>query len=102
MQEKRRHPRVETSIPVTCEIAGQEPLAGVVVDVSMGGLFIHTDRIPPMGTELTIVGDFPGGPGLRLPSVVRWSKPGGMGVQFGLLGAKVTHVIIGILQRART
>lgn len=68
----------------------------------MGGLFIETDRIPAMGTELTIVGDFPGAPGLRLPSVVRWSKRGGIGVQFGLLGVHATHVLIGILQRART
>jgi type IV pilus assembly protein PilZ len=37
---------------------------------------------------------------LRLPSlrgeanieaVVRWSKPGGMGVQFGRMGARETH-----------
>lgn len=102
VHEKRRHPRVTTSIPVTCEVAGQQPLSGTVVDLSMGGLFIEADRIPPMGTELTIAGDFPGAPGLRLPSVVRWSKPGGFGVQFGLLGVHVTHLLIGILQRART
>jgi hypothetical protein len=33
--------------------------------------------------------------------VVRWSKPGGFGVQFGLLGAQVTHVIVSMIQRAR-
>jgi hypothetical protein len=30
---------------------------------------------------------------LRLPAVVRWVKPGGFGVQFGLLGAFETHVL---------
>ena len=29
----------------------------------------------------------------RLPGVVRWLKPGGFGVQFGLLGARDTHAI---------
>ncbi len=30
---------------------------------------------------------------LKLPGVVRWVRDGGMGVQFGLLGALETHVI---------
>lgn len=78
-----------------------ETFEGTVVDVSMGGLFIESTMLPPMGTELTVTGDFPGAPALELPTVVRWSKSGGFGVQFGLLGAQVTHVIVAMIQRAR-
>jgi hypothetical protein len=28
-----------------------------------------------------------------LPGVVRWNRDGGMGVQFGLIGARETHAI---------
>ncbi len=59
----------------------------------MGGLFIQAEPAPPFGTELTIVGDFPGAPRLRLPGVVRWARAGGFGVQFGLLGVAETRAI---------
>ena len=29
----------------------------------------------------------------QIPGVVRWTRPDGMGVQFGLLGARETHAI---------
>lgn len=90
------------NIPVVCERDGEEGLSAVVVDLGMGGLFLESSVIPPMGTAITIVGDFPRAPGLRLPSVVRWSKPGGFGVQFGLLGARETHVLSGILHQGRS
>lgn len=101
MHEKRRHPRATASIAVRCETRNGEGFDGTVVDVSMGGLFIESTMIPAIATELTVTGDFPGAPGLRLPTTVRWAKPGGFGVQFGLLGAQVTHVLIAMIQRAR-
>ena len=102
MQEKRRHPRVSIDVNVRCEISGRPPVDGKVVDVSVGGIYIEAPAAPAFGTQVTIVGDFPGGPGLKLPAVVRWTKPGGFGAQFGLLGAKETHVLSAIVQRARS
>jgi type IV pilus assembly protein PilZ len=32
-----------------------------------------------------------------LPGIVRWVKPGSMGVQFGLLGARETYAITEML-----
>ena len=80
-------------MPVKCEIPDRPLLDGVAVDLSLGGAFVECSEPPAFGTELTIVGDFPGANGLRIPSVVRWAKPGGFGVQFGLLGAQVTHTL---------
>jgi type IV pilus assembly protein PilZ len=46
------------------------------------------------------VGRFTGTKGdLRLPAIVRWTKPDGFGVQFGSLGARETHAISQLLKR---
>jgi hypothetical protein len=101
VHEKRRHPRVPINLPVTCEISGRSPFVATAGDLSVGGLLVRAAEVPPFGTELTIVGDFPGTPGLRLPAVVRWASPGGFGAQFLLLGARETHALIAIMQKAR-
>jgi len=93
VEDKRRHPRVPVNLPISCEVANQGTVTGTLVDVSMGGAFVSAEKAPAFGAEVTIVGDLPGAPGARLPAVVRWSKPGGFGVQFGLLGARETHAL---------
>ena len=35
-----------------------------------------------------------------LPGVVRWERDGGIGVQFGLLGARETYIITAVVARA--
>jgi type IV pilus assembly protein PilZ len=101
VHEQRRHPRVVIRLPIVCEVPGGDPFVATVSDLSVGGLSIESSSVPPFGTELTIVADFPGDPGLRLAAVVRWARPGGFGVQFGLLGARETHALTGLLTRAR-
>ena len=101
MDEKRRHPRVVINLPISCEVQGRDAFKANARDVSVGGMFIEAELLPAFGTELTIVGDFPGGPGLRLPAIVRWANPGGFGVQFGLLGARETHVLTSVVHRGR-
>jgi Tfp pilus assembly protein PilZ len=74
-------------------------VSGVAKDISVGGMFVECPEVLPFGTELVVVGQLPGAPGaLRLPGVVRWAKPGGLGVQFGLLGARETHAIARLLR----
>jgi type IV pilus assembly protein PilZ len=60
--------------------------------MSLGGTFIESAESPPFGTELSI-GVKISGVDLKLAGTVRWAKPGGFGVQFGLLGARETHTI---------
>jgi len=94
VQDKRSHPRVSVDIRVTCEPKDGSPFAGVVKDISIGGMFVEAAEQPPFGTEVTIIARLPGMKSdSRLPGVVRWSKPGGLGIQFGLLGARETHAI---------
>jgi hypothetical protein len=94
VQEKRSHPRTEVDMAVSCERKQGAAITGVGRDISLGGMFVEASEVPPFGTDLTIVGRLPGmDRDSRLPAVVRWNKPGGFGVQFGLLGARETHAI---------
>ena len=71
--------------------------SGIGRDISIGGMFIQTEQPAPFGADVIVRvrlrtpskddQDF------DLPGVVRWVRSGGMGVQFGLLGALETHAI---------
>jgi hypothetical protein len=94
LHEKRSHPRVPIEATFSCEPAGGAAFQAKCKDLSVGGMYLEASSSPVFGTELTIVGRLPGAKkDLRLPAVVRWVKPGGFGVQFGLLGAVETHVL---------
>jgi len=99
VEEKRVHPRVQIELDVTCEIADRAAISGRTSDVSFGGMYIETNETLSFGTKITIMASFPEGV-LKLPGVVRWSKPGGFGVQFGLIGARETHAIEQLLRRS--
>jgi hypothetical protein len=94
LQDKRVHARVPINVTVTCEQAGGPSFEAFAKDISVGGMFLQLEGPPAIGTELTIVAMLPGAKKVvRLPAIVRWVKPNGFGLQFGLLGAFETHVI---------
>jgi len=94
LTDNRAHSRVPINVIVTCEPTGGQSFEALAKDISVGGMFLETSDVVVFGTKLTIVGMLPGAKKpVRLPGIVRWTKPGGFGVQFGLLGAVETHVI---------
>ncbi len=98
MHDKRAHARVPLSVQVACEVVGAGAIQGQAKDISIGGMFIESEATVTFGTEVTIVLLLPKGKAAsRLPGVIRWIKPGGFGVQFGLLGARETHAISELL-----
>jgi len=101
VQEKREHAREEIHTPVSYERQG-ENATGYAKDISMGGMFIQADWAPPFGTKLTVRCQLPRSKAeIQLPSIVRWAKDDGFGVQFGLLGARETHAIAQLLDPKR-
>jgi type IV pilus assembly protein PilZ len=89
-------------VPLFFLVKGEER-EGIAKDLSLGGMFIETATPAPFGAEITIhasLGD--SDDVLVLPGRVRWIRDGGMGIQFGLLGAVETHIITEIGQRAAT
>jgi type IV pilus assembly protein PilZ len=98
LSDKRQHPRKVFSSEVTFQVAGGARHEGRCHDVSLGGVFIETDSPLPYGTRVRV---FMHLPGLRdesaIDAIVRWSKPTGMGVQFGVMGARETHALTQLL-----
>ena len=94
--ELRRYNRA----PLDCALefvakGAQQPVKGRAKDISLGGMFVLTEAPLAFGVELVVHITLPGQKAaFALPAVVRWSRVGeGMGVQFGLLGARETHAI---------
>ncbi len=57
-------------------------------------MFIETTTPLPFKSELTVHITLPGQKApFAFPGVVRWTRSDGMGVQFGLIGARETHAI---------
>ena len=99
MHDKRSHPRVPLRAEVTCEVSGGASIIGQAKDISVGGMYIESEMPVSFGTEVHIVLRLPNTKAnARLPAVIRWIKPGGFGVQFGLLGARETHAISELLK----
>jgi hypothetical protein len=97
--EQRKHHRVPVSFKVTCILDEANKFEGVARDLSVGGLFVESDRTMAFGTSVTLLASGLAARELRLPGVVRWAEPGGFGVQFGLLGAYATHVIVDLVKK---
>jgi type IV pilus assembly protein PilZ len=97
--EKRLHARVPVGAPLTCHRPDGRSFAGNAKDISIGGMFLETPQPVEFGDELRIEILLPRAKQpFALPAVVRWVKPGGFGVQFGLLGARETHAISELLR----
>jgi len=93
--EQRRYARVPIDTPAFYWLKGSEERRTCLAkDISLGGMFVETDLAPSFNAEIQIQIMLPGGDNpVVLPGVVRWVRDGGMGVQFGNLGAKETHLI---------
>jgi len=95
MIDLRRTPRVPLHKTIEFSSDGDDVpvrMEGTARDVSLGGMFIETEAPCAQGERITIHLTLPQSRHeLSLPAVVRWTSQDGMGVQFGLLGARDTH-----------
>jgi hypothetical protein len=100
VSELRRYQRAPVDVAVEFAAKGAErKIAGRATDVSLGGMFIRTDAPLPFSSEIVVHLTLPRQRGpFALPAVVRWVGATGMGVQFGLLGARETHAITELMR----
>jgi type IV pilus assembly protein PilZ len=91
----RRHQRAVVDVSVEFLGKGSDKRGqGRAKDISLGGVFIETSSPLAFSSDITVFMTLPAQKaGLVLPGVVRWTREGGMGVQFGLIGARETHAI---------
>lgn len=95
MVELRRFQRTPIDLEVEFETKGSnERRIGRATDVSLGGMFVRVASPPAFSTEVVLYFRVRGHRGLQaIPGVVRWTGNDGMGVQFGLLGARETFAL---------
>ena len=102
MVEQRRSHRSPLEAPARItQKGGGTDASGTARDISVGGMFIATPSPLPFGTNVVVHVHIPGYKDeIAFPGVVRWTRADGMGVQFGLLGARETHAITEIVHAA--
>lgn len=102
MVEQRRSHRSPLDATVKVKRKGTDDIAdGRARDVSVGGMFVETLSPFVFGADVIVHVHLPGlKDELALPAVVRWTRHDGMGLQFGLLGARETHAITEIAEAA--
>lgn len=75
---------------------------GIARDISLGGMFIETASPASYGVGVLVALRRPDAQSaVLLQGTVRWTHPDGMGVQFGLLGARETYAIVSLQHGAR-
>ncbi len=96
--ESRRYARKAFNHPLEFELTDGRRRPGVCTNISLGGLHVDTAEPAPFDASVIIFVQLPGIEGITaLPGIVRWTRPDSMGVQLGLLGARVTNAIVRLL-----
>lgn len=91
--DKREHPRKIIETEVAFQVGDGPRQEARCHDLSLGGMFIDTESPLPYGTAVRLFLRLPGLRETTVAATVRWSKPDGMGVQFGVMGARETHAL---------
>ena len=97
--KNRQHLRKQATYPVLFTLPDGSRRPGICSNISLGGLRIDTPDPMPFGSTLTVLielDDQDGG--TSLPGIVRWTTPGSMGIQLGLLSARATYALLRILE----
>jgi PilZ domain len=99
-REERQYPRI--ALPKGMWVAwygGAEHQISRVGTLGMGGIFICVATPPPVGTNLKLAFEVPGGE-VQAEGIVRNIVPGeGMGIKFTKLGAKDRLLLQRLLKR---
>ena len=99
MPENRQHPRKELHPPVAFQVGDGPRIDAVCHDISLGGMFIETSEPARFGQKVRVMLTLPGMKSETVvEATVRWTKPSGMGVQFGVMGARETHALTQLLR----
>jgi len=103
---RREHSRFSVDLDVTVG-SDHNFYAGFAENLSVGGVFIATHKLKPVGSRIELSVNLPDGAQLRVEGQVRWIRvfnersdtPPGMGVKFDSLAPAAVALIQGFLSR---
>lgn len=98
MPEHRQYPRKNLTSAVAFQTGEGPRIEAECHDMSLGGMYIETSAPLAYGTAVRVFLRLPGmKQEMQIDAIVRWWKPTGMGVQFGVMGARETHALTSTL-----
>ncbi|MCA9676431.1 MAG: TIGR02266 family protein [Kofleriaceae bacterium] len=96
---EREHQRIPYAVEVEFRTASSF-LVAYSVNLSRGGLFLETEDVPDVGTEIAVKLAVPGSGSITVPGVVAWRRgrestdgPPGLGVEFTQLAPQLGGII---------
>lgn len=97
--EQRKQARSVIRIIIAFQVGSGGPrIDAMCGDISLGGAFIETLTTAPFGAAIRVFIRLPGlAEESAIDGIVRWTKPTGMGVQFGVMGARQTRALTQLL-----
>lgn len=95
---RRQSPRVTLEVAVSYA-RGRQRGVGHTLNLGLGGMAIRSAEPPAVGETALLVVRLPDTQPLPFTGVVRWSKPGSFGIQYGPLGGPQTRVLVQLLAR---
>ena len=98
MPEKREHPRKIIQVGVAFQVGDGPRIEAVCCDISLGGMFIETREPAAFNAKILVYLKLSGlSDEVKVQSTVRWTETTGMGVQFGMMGARETYALTKLL-----
>jgi c-di-GMP-binding flagellar brake protein YcgR len=99
--QRRRVTRVRANLTVVLVYADGQKVPARIVDVSVGGMFLRSERTPGYGEQITVVVRLDeASEWFLLPAAVRWFAKDAFGVEFSALSPEQRRALDIFITRA--
>jgi hypothetical protein len=98
IREQRKHLRTRMRHSVEFSLADGRRTFGVCLNLGLGGMLVETAEPGAFNERVTVYMQLEGLEGeTSLPGIIRWNRPGMMGIQFDSHGVRVTYALLRML-----
>jgi hypothetical protein len=95
-KDRREHPRIPCSIPVTCETEDRV-FEDFVKDISAGGAFVETSAAFSAGESISLIFSSPNlDEPIKVNGQIVWKARDGIGVKFSTISRELEAIILSL------